>query len=111
MVSSQVFDRSKGRRTAGAWTICELHRLIYDLLVLNMQDRPEVLRQVVALLEKAYTTGVKMNLKMVESKASLSLKEWGVQSTEERAKAKRLRGLRVALTEELARVEKDRLSC
>ncbi len=43
-----------------------MHKEIYDFAVVNLQDKPEVLKPMVERLEEAFLMGIKMNKKMVE---------------------------------------------
>ena len=61
-----MFDNTKGQRVQKKRTICEVHKEIYDLAVVNLQDRPEILKEVISKCEEAYLMGIKMNRKMVE---------------------------------------------
>ena len=65
---SKLFDSEKGELTYGKRTICEVHRGIYDLVVIHFQDKPEIMLQAIKLLEEAYMMGIKMNAKLVQNK-------------------------------------------
>jgi hypothetical protein len=69
---SQMLDQtSKGKTVYPKLTICEKHRMIYDLLVLKLaKTRPDVIREIVPHLEQAFLMGVKLNKKLVEHKLS-----------------------------------------
>lgn len=86
-----VFETRKGRHVWNEQTICELHRMIYDILVAN--GDVELLHKTTPLLEKAYQCGIKMTKKLVEYK--LSLPEWDAHENIE--EVKRLRQLRIEL--------------
>jgi len=76
-------------------TICEVHRRIYDLCVLFLQDRPRLLASILTELETAYEMGLKLVRKLVEHKCELP--EWKERQDEE---ASALRMLRKKLTEQ-----------
>jgi hypothetical protein len=66
---SDIFDSPKGKGFADLRTICELHREIYDILVLELhEENPKLLKKVVPILEDCYIIGVKMNRKLCEYK-------------------------------------------
>lgn len=88
-INSSIFNRPKGKHTWPHRTICEVHREIYDCLVLELYD------DIVPKLEEAYLMGIKLCKKLVEHKCSLP--EWK-NNTEE---AQRLRKLRVELENEV----------
>ena len=59
----------KGMAACFKRTICEVHREIYDILVIELAaTRPEVIERIVPLLEEAFLMGVKLNKKLVENK-------------------------------------------
>ena len=66
MVVSKVFDNAKGQRIQKKRTVCEVHKEIYDLAVVNLQDKPDILKEIISKCEEAYLMGIKMNKKMVE---------------------------------------------
>ena len=63
-----IFDKNrKGKKTNNRRMICEIHREIYDLCVINLLDeKPELFEEIVDLLEEAYITGVKMTNRLAE---------------------------------------------
>ena len=67
---SELFDSIKGESVYNKRTICEVHREIYDMVVLNMQDKQEEMLQIIKLLEEAYLFGIKMNAKLIEYKCN-----------------------------------------
>ena len=99
---SKIFDEAeKGARLWGKETICELHRQIYDLLVVNLYNKnPKLLKQLIPILEKAYVCGIKMNRKMLEHKCSIR----GWEEHVDEASVIKLRLLRKHLVEELERI-------
>lgn len=90
---SEIFRNRKGSHVWGEQTICEVHRMIYDILVVNCQDKPDVLFKVIPLLEKVYEMGIKMTQKLVDYK--MSLPDW--EKHESKEEVERLRKLRVDL--------------
>jgi len=99
---SKIFDNTnKGKNVWEKQTICELHREIYDLLVLGLyKDNLPLLKKVVPILERAYVMGIKMNRKMIESKCQIVGWEKHYKPNE----VKHLRELRKHLVSELERV-------
>ncbi len=67
---SKVMDEE--RKGVKAWfrrTICETHRQLYDIVVIELAEtRPDVIRKLAPLIEEAYLMGVSMNKKLVEAK-------------------------------------------
>jgi len=99
MITSKIFETRKGQVSYHRRTICELHRRIYDLCVLELQDNPEFLKKIISLLEEAWLYGLKMNRKLVENKLGLIEKEIAKPNTNfDKKEASRLRKERVRLT-------------
>jgi hypothetical protein len=89
-------DSTKGTRVSKKLTICEIHRQLYDLLVVELQDKPELLNKVKKLLDNACEIGIKMTKKLIEYKCSLPNWEKNCNIEE----VKRLRKLRLQLEQE-----------
>ena len=77
-------------------TICEDHKIIADLLLINMHDRPKALEEILPYLQSAYTSGINIVKTLIEHK--LSLPEWR-KNNQERVQA--LRKERLQLMDEL----------
>jgi hypothetical protein len=73
---SKIFDSQKGNKKIHKnRTICELHRELYDLCVLGLhEDNPELMHQIIGVLEDAFIMGVKMNKKLCKYKLGSSSK-------------------------------------
>jgi len=72
---SELFNHSKGKTVHTNRTICELHRELYDLCVLELHDtNPKLMYKMIKLLEDAFIMGVKMNKKLVKYKLGSSSK-------------------------------------
>jgi hypothetical protein len=72
---SELFDSQKGRTVHTNRTICELHRELYDLCVMGLHDKdPELMKQMIKVLEDAFIMGVKMNKKLCKYKLGTSSK-------------------------------------
>jgi len=99
---SEIFDQyHKGTQVWGNETICELHREIYDLLVLGLHNtNAELLNKIIPILERAYICGIKMNRKMIESKCAIV----GWEKHLNKNDVDRIRRLRKSLVEELERI-------
>jgi hypothetical protein len=65
---SKIFESEKGKAVGCRRTICEIHREIFDQLILLFNDRPKGLKRVVKLLDEAFVVGVKINKKLSEHK-------------------------------------------
>jgi len=64
-------ETRKGTQVYDKRTICEVHRDIYDILVVELATtRPEVIEKIVPLLEEAFIMGVKLNKALVKQKLS-----------------------------------------
>ena len=65
-----VFETSKGMQVCTRLTICEIHRRIYDQVVIALQELgdQQTLDLITKDLETAFLMGVKMNQKLVEHK-------------------------------------------
>lgn len=103
-VTSPMFEDYKGIMPYEDRTICEVHKEIYDILVLTCQDKPEMLEAVFSLLEEVYEMGVKLCLKLADYKYEM---DWDINNEE----AVKLRILRAFLTrkrEELERLAGNR---
>lgn len=90
---STIFDKSKGRHVWPKRTICEVHREIYDYLVLGQYEN------ILPCLEEAYVMGIKLCKKLTEHKCGLP--EWKDNNSKE---ANELRQLRILMTEKLDEV-------
>ena len=64
-MKSDIFDSYKGKIYYHKRTICEVHRQIYDVIVLELGEN-KVACKLVKLLEEAFVLGVKMNDKLIE---------------------------------------------
>ena len=72
---SDIFDSQKGKTVHTNRTICELHRELYDLCIIGLHKKdPELMAQMIKVLEDAFIMGVKMNKKLVEYKLGTSSK-------------------------------------
>jgi hypothetical protein len=76
VIISKIFNLGKGRRNpVRDRTLCELHREIYDICVLNLyKNDPELMMEIVKMLEDAFIMGVKMNDKLIKYKLGSSSK-------------------------------------
>lgn len=75
MKFSKLFDSQKGETVHTNRTICELHRELYDLCVMGLHDKdPELMKQMIKVLEDAFIMGVKMNKKLCKYKLGTSSK-------------------------------------
>ena len=57
-----IFKTAEGKKVVGVRTICEIHREIYDAIVLDELNRA------VSLLEEAFYVGTRMAKRMMEQK-------------------------------------------
>jgi len=86
-------DTTKGQRTHGVRTICEVHRQIYDFLVTRYGKEAD---DICDLLDEAFVMGIKMNNRLVEQKIIF---ESECPTTRNIPEIERLRKLRIELTE------------
>lgn len=98
---SQIFDSVKGQHTDGRVTICEVHRRVYDRVVIALADQPEKLKPLVKDLEEAFILGVKMNRRLAQRRLeSMDGFYPDAKDTGDRAK---LRAERARLTREVVK--------
>jgi len=96
--TSKIFNESKGQHIWLAETICEVHRQMYDLMVIHLRlQNPELFNQLLPLLEKAYMYGIKITKKLIDYKCMLPHSE-KILSVDEVIK---LRQLRIKLDAEI----------
>jgi len=96
MVLSKLFASRKGRHVWPKRTICEVHRMMYDIMVVSFQDKPEELKKLFGLLEEAYEMGIKINRAMVLKKCATY--DW--KNHEDKEELERMRKLRIHLEQE-----------
>jgi len=66
---SELFDGPKNNYTYAKRTICEVHREIYDIIILEISQHNKPLAlKLIRLLEEAYNMGLKMNAKLIQHK-------------------------------------------
>ena len=92
----EILQTHKGRRVDAEDTICEVHRRIADLLVCRLSDKPEIMKEILPEVNKAFLMGKRLVLALVEKK--ISLPEWEANDVK---KAVELRELRNKLVKEL----------
>lgn len=85
-------DKRKGMRTIASRTICEVHRQIYDLLVIRYGKEAD---DICDLLDEAFVMGIKMTRKLADYKYSMICDCKENPDVEE---IERLRSLRIKLT-------------
>jgi len=93
---SKIFDTAKGMHIATVRTICEVHREIYDLLVLGMYE------DIVPKLEEAFMMGISLTRKLMEYK--LEDFEWAENNDR---KAQLLRVERALLSDNLESIKAE----
>lgn len=81
-------------------TICELHRQVYDLLITEFHDRPESLKKITPLMERAFLSGIKLVKKLIDNKIDV-WKDKRDFTPEQAEEIKRLRNLRIELSERM----------
>jgi hypothetical protein len=67
---SKIFESPNGSKINSLRTICEVHREIFDLLVIHLHNDPEALKKLVIKLEEAYIMAKKMDKRLLEQKIS-----------------------------------------
>jgi len=87
---SEIFDSPKGRHLWPQRTICEVHRQLYDLCVVELSEEQQ--GQFVPLLEEAYLMGIKLVRGLIDRK--LGLPDWAQNNVEQ---ARRLRQARIEM--------------
>ena len=93
MILSELFSTNKGsRHRIGKRTICELHRELYDLCVVELHDKdPELMMKMIKVLEDAFIMGVKMNKKLIKYKLGCSSKWEQKEFKNEKINKKKIR--------------------
>ena len=87
---SEIFQSEKGKVLGTKRTICEIHREIFDQVIIQFNDRPKALKKVVKLLEEAFVVGIKINAKLTEYKLKQPFGENNPKIKESREERKRL---------------------
>ena len=101
---SDIFDKDKGIYTYGKRTICEVHRELYDQIILGLHNTNiPLIKKLVPLLEEALIMGIKMNNKLIEHKCGND--EWSEENLNKEA-IKKLREERINLIKILETNEK-----
>lgn len=65
-MESKIFESTKGEQNCRRITICEIHRRIYDQIIIALHDHPDILKPIIKDLETAFLMGVRMNMKLLE---------------------------------------------
>ncbi len=69
---SKILDSTKGTGVATKRTICEVHRNIYDIIVLEiLESNPKLAKNLSDLLEEAFVMGIKMAKKLKKYKYNI----------------------------------------
>ncbi len=79
----EILEQDKAKRVDGDRTICEEHRVLRDLVVIHLSDRPEALRVILPHLNAAYLMGIKLVKALIDRK--LALPEWEKNNVPEAA--------------------------
>ena len=98
MPNSVVFDGKDGMVVRSKRTICEIHREIYDCLILNNID------VAVKLLEEAFHMGRRMADRMIEQKI-YDINAIAAKETTSPATRKHIRKLRLQLQNQMTEKE------
>jgi len=110
MIYSKIFQTHKGKYSQKKMSICEVHQQIYDIIVLNMQDKPEVLKKLIPLLETAFSQGISIVHKLIEYKLTTrDLIKSKIPPTPKEAKERRLERIRLVELEKQLRETKRSL--
>ena len=92
----EILDSKKGQRVDGERTICEVHRIIADILILRLKDRPGILDEIMPYVNEAFKMGIRLVLALIEKK--IALPEWEKNNV---ASAVKLRAQRNKLVRQL----------
>lgn len=64
---SEIFDTTKGEMVYSKRTICEIHRDIYDELIISLYKKDiELFKKIIPLLEEAFIMGTRMNHRLIK---------------------------------------------
>lgn len=97
----EILDTTKGQRIDGERTICEVHRRIADLLICRLQDRPEVVKEILPELNDAYKMGIRLVLALIDKK--IALPAWDRTNIEQVKKLRAERNRLVKVLDETGR--------
>ena len=92
---SRIFESHKGEQNCERLTICEIHRRIFDKVIIALKDDPKSMMPIVRDLETAFLLGIKMNVRLCERRLDSIDELYQIapdrrQSVELRAERKRL---------------------
>ncbi len=102
---SDIFQGQKSRHIYEKLTICEMHRQLYDLIMISDCENKD---KMIELIEKAYLMGVKLIDKLAEYNLKYKFFSPSDEPTDIE-EAKRVRKLRVDLGKEKDRAVGNRL--
>ena len=88
--------RRKIDRACSKRTICEVHRQLYDLIIVKVDD-PDVRAQMKMLIEEAFVMGIKLCQRLIDRKAKML--EW--ERCDNAAEINALRQERIRLEKEI----------
>ena len=72
-ILSEIFESPKAdKNVAHNRVICEIFRTLYSLTIIDLKDKPELLKRHIDLLEEGFITGMRMVNRMVENNISFS---------------------------------------
>lgn len=95
-----MIDSEKGTAISPKMTICEVHRQIWDKVVLALADNPNAIKDIKPLMNQAMVLGMRLVQILIEHK--LDLPDWERNNPEE---ASKLRLERIRITEEIKTYE------
>jgi hypothetical protein len=100
----KALDSGKGTLVANKRTICEAHRKMYDVIVLELlESNPDLAERLIDLLEEAFSLGTKMGKKIRECGYNI----WENSEDNDKEIATELRSKRVKLLLKLGRIEEE----
>lgn len=106
MGSKVIEQYNKGRHVYDKFTICEMHRQMYDIVMLT--EDFENKERLIELLEKAFLMGIKLVDKLAEYKLQYRFLSPSEKMTDTK-EAERIRQLRINLQKEKDRAVGNRL--
>lgn len=85
----EILETRKGQRIDEQRTICEVHRALADLIVVRLQDRPEVITEIMPHLDEAFILGIRLVKALMDRK--IEMPEWAKNNYAEAAKLRQER--------------------
>jgi len=90
-IINKIFETPKGTGTNPQRTICEVFRDLYDLTIIHLKDKPEVLKKYVLLLEEGFIMGIKSVSILMKHRLSKDFKDNPKEEENKKTRYERIR--------------------